>query len=125
MSGHGFVRPEWALDYGPQGPAWVYRHVDETGRTLYIGYSTQPELRQPTHRRSSQWFPLVAEIVYHGPLSVPDAVNLERQLIAAEDPPFNAQGTPRGRGKLPPARTADVEAWIAAQQQATSRGGES
>ena len=85
----------------PQYRNWtacVYLYRDSEGRVLYIGQTACMQKRRREHAGNSEWWPLVAaeEIVRIDSESIRREV--EAELLGSFQPPFNVQGTERGRG---------------------------
>lgn len=91
------VRDLAKLPVGSDGEWWVYSHVNRAGRTLYVGFTSQPRARHMMHRSRAKWWPKVAEVGLIGPWRVRSAaLDAERTLIRARRPEFNVTHTPRG-----------------------------
>lgn len=79
--------PRWA-------PLWpfIYRFYDANREPLYIGITSCTALRFDSHRRQSQWWPLVEYIAISVYGRHDDIRGFERAAIRNEQPRFNRAG---------------------------------
>lgn len=86
------TRARRAIDH--DRPHFVYRCFDADGELLYVGMTANPVQRLSGHRSASHWFSEVASFTLIGPFVGSDArtraTRVERALIDAEAPPYNA-----------------------------------
>jgi GntR family transcriptional regulator len=80
---------------------YLYRWSDDQGRLLYIGISTDPDVRAEEHRRWSWWVRWAARVDVE-PNGSPrvEAEEAERAAIVAERPVFNTVHAPGVRERV-------------------------
>lgn len=69
-------------------PSWVYRLYDAAGSLLYVGLTTNPVDRVPSHRRKS-WGPLIDHYTIERFPDRESAKVAERSAIHREEPIHN------------------------------------
>lgn len=79
----------------------VYRCFDESGRLLYIGYSSDLPRRARQHDAGTEWWPTVAKLRVQVFRTALEATAAERAAIENEGPAFNIQHA----GRVSPAPT--------------------
>lgn len=75
--------------------ARVYRCFDAAGALLYVGVSMGPTSRLKAHARTSPWFGEVANVTISPVMPRREALEAERDAIAAEKPIHNKPVKPR------------------------------
>lgn len=75
-----------------QRPHYVYRVYGRRGRLLYVGCTSNLDLRKRDHRSWSGWWPLAHRWAVEGPYSYQAARILELAAIHLEVPQFNRTG---------------------------------
>lgn len=78
--------------FAANAPTALYRLYDAAERLLYVGISTQPEIRWTQHATDKPWWSLVRgrKVEWHPDRAA--AENAEHAAIQAEDPLYNAAG---------------------------------
>jgi hypothetical protein len=74
---------------------FVYYLLSKRSSILYIGCSMNLNLRLAEHRRNALWGHRVDSVAIDGPHDFTTARRLEAEAIAAFQPPYNTEGTPR------------------------------
>lgn len=72
----------------------LYRIYGEGGHLLYIGQTSQPNMRLRKHAESKDWWPGVATITLEHFSSRDDIERAEKMAIASEQPMLNVQHNP-------------------------------
>lgn len=77
------------------GRTFLYRAHDHEGALLYVGITSQPNIRQSTHACTAPWRHLSrGELEWVEYPSRKEAEAAEREEIASHRPPFNKKGNP-------------------------------
>ncbi|THA44127.1 GIY-YIG nuclease family protein [Streptomyces sp. A1136] len=74
-------------------PTALYRCKDTTGRLLYVGVTTDPDVRFKRHEATAPWWPLVAERLVDWHPTRPAAEEAEATAIKDESPLYNRAGS--------------------------------
>lgn len=83
---------------GPPVPHALYRAYDADGNLLYIGTTRDPGRRVQSHAGYSlNWITRAARLDLEWYPDIASAREAEGRAIAAENPPHNTDGTPRGQ----------------------------
>lgn len=89
---------------------YVYKHLDQDGRVLYVGCTMYPSIRTRQHEVGSPWWPQVVRVELSDFYADRDeALARELELIRELDPPNNIEGTPR-----------DTRPWVQRRRQAAA-----
>lgn len=73
----------------------LYRFYDELGGLLYVGITSNFPERWTAHRRTADWWPLVALVTVSDPYPYTAAAEeSERLAIKSEGPRFNKRSAP-------------------------------
>lgn len=75
----------------------LYRHLDASGRLLYVGISLSTAIRLMAHRHSSPWFDQIANITIERFDSREAALHAETMAIITEKPIYNLDQTPTSK----------------------------
>lgn len=67
----------------------LYRILDKDGDLLYVGISTNPEMRMYKHKRHQPWWSEVDGVTYEWFPDRSSAQAAERSAIHHEDPAYN------------------------------------
>lgn len=81
-------------------PTYLYRHFDANNRLLYVGVTSDPELREQCHKRGA-WGGQISKTVVEECQDRESALKAERDVIAVENPVFNVNKRPPGSPQAP------------------------
>lgn len=77
---------------GPRNPKfWVYRHISEDGKLLYVGVTNNLKNRTEQHKFGSEWFDEVADITSKQYDTRREALDVEAATILLENPAYNGE----------------------------------